>query len=300
MNPITSRREWMEIVAGMPPLQPRSMLSYSMRQYQNGTGVGFGSNRLLVNSGQHLTSKSSVSGQLEIEFLKHQFIQDISMISRHKGSTVTGVVGTALSSDVDSDTTKLWHMHVGHMSERGYTKSAYDSCVYHQRLVDGFGSNRLLVNSGQHLTTKSSVSGQLEIEFLKHQFIQDISMISRHKTSATTAPTNLSHRRRFTPPNATMHCDSITCLTIAIAPEICPPLQPHHHIFAPPTIAISASPTVTTITPPSPLRSNTTAIENEGRSKASRQNATNSKAVTNDHTTESTIKKSSSVHDREV
>ncbi|KAK3036784.1 hypothetical protein RJ639_030814 [Escallonia herrerae] len=39
-------------------------------------------------------------------------------------STVTGagavaVVATASSSDIDSDTTKLWHMRLGHMSERG-------------------------------------------------------------------------------------------------------------------------------------------------------------------------------------
>ncbi|KAK3009127.1 hypothetical protein RJ639_013702 [Escallonia herrerae] len=36
-----------------------------------------------------------------------------------QGSTVTGVAVTTLFSDIDSDTTKLWHMHLGHMSERG-------------------------------------------------------------------------------------------------------------------------------------------------------------------------------------
>ncbi|KAK3040718.1 hypothetical protein RJ639_028008 [Escallonia herrerae] len=36
-----------------------------------------------------------------------------------QGSTVTGAAATASSSDIDSDTTKLWHMHLGHMSERG-------------------------------------------------------------------------------------------------------------------------------------------------------------------------------------
>ncbi|KAK3003807.1 hypothetical protein RJ639_018965 [Escallonia herrerae] len=42
-----------------------------------------------------------------------------------QGSTVTGAATVATSSsDVDSDTIKLWHMRVGHMSERGYTKSA--------------------------------------------------------------------------------------------------------------------------------------------------------------------------------
>ncbi|KAK3018680.1 hypothetical protein RJ639_003111 [Escallonia herrerae] len=35
------------------------------------------------------------------------------------GSTVTGTTATTSSSDIDSDTTKLWHMHLGHMSERG-------------------------------------------------------------------------------------------------------------------------------------------------------------------------------------
>ncbi|KAK3003500.1 hypothetical protein RJ639_019834 [Escallonia herrerae] len=35
-----------------------------------------------------------------------------------KGSTIT-VVAVASSSDIDFDTTKLWHMRLGHMSERG-------------------------------------------------------------------------------------------------------------------------------------------------------------------------------------
>ncbi|KAK2988999.1 hypothetical protein RJ640_013990, partial [Escallonia rubra] len=34
-------------------------------------------------------------------------------------STVTGATTTTSSSDIDSDTTKLWHMRLGHMSERG-------------------------------------------------------------------------------------------------------------------------------------------------------------------------------------
>ncbi|KAK3006258.1 hypothetical protein RJ639_016884 [Escallonia herrerae] len=34
-------------------------------------------------------------------------------------STVTGAATTSSSSDIDSHTTKLWHMHLGHMSERG-------------------------------------------------------------------------------------------------------------------------------------------------------------------------------------
>ncbi|KAK2972776.1 hypothetical protein RJ640_027871 [Escallonia rubra] len=36
-----------------------------------------------------------------------------------QGSTVTGTAATTLSFDIDSDTTKLWHMRLGHMSERG-------------------------------------------------------------------------------------------------------------------------------------------------------------------------------------
>ncbi|KAK2970416.1 hypothetical protein RJ640_016270 [Escallonia rubra] len=35
------------------------------------------------------------------------------------GSTVTRTAAVALSSDIDSDTSKLWHMRLGHMSERG-------------------------------------------------------------------------------------------------------------------------------------------------------------------------------------
>ncbi|XP_071704885.1 uncharacterized mitochondrial protein AtMg00300-like [Rutidosis leptorrhynchoides] len=35
-----------------------------------------------------------------------------------KGNTVTGAAGVS-SSDKDVDTTKLWHMRLGHMSERG-------------------------------------------------------------------------------------------------------------------------------------------------------------------------------------
>ncbi|KAK3009893.1 hypothetical protein RJ639_012982 [Escallonia herrerae] len=45
-----------------------------------------------------------------------------------QGSTVIGATSTASSSDIDSDTTKLWHMHLGHMSEKGMdvlSKQAY-------------------------------------------------------------------------------------------------------------------------------------------------------------------------------
>ncbi|KAK2976143.1 hypothetical protein RJ640_012353 [Escallonia rubra] len=36
-----------------------------------------------------------------------------------QSSTVIGAAAAASSSDIDSDTTKLWHMRLGHMSERG-------------------------------------------------------------------------------------------------------------------------------------------------------------------------------------
>ncbi|KAK3031870.1 hypothetical protein RJ639_035640 [Escallonia herrerae] len=36
-----------------------------------------------------------------------------------QGSTVTGAGATTSSFDIDFDTIKLWHMHLGHMSERG-------------------------------------------------------------------------------------------------------------------------------------------------------------------------------------
>ncbi|KAK3026954.1 hypothetical protein RJ639_040360 [Escallonia herrerae] len=36
-----------------------------------------------------------------------------------QGSTVTGATGATTSSDIDFDTTKLWHMRLRHMSEKG-------------------------------------------------------------------------------------------------------------------------------------------------------------------------------------
>ncbi|KAK3010846.1 hypothetical protein RJ639_011525 [Escallonia herrerae] len=88
-----------------------------------------------------------------------------------QGSTVTGVAAAAASSfDVDSDTTKLWHMCVGHMSERDYTNSAYDSCVYHQRLADGSHIYLLLYVDDMLIAAKSmsdvnSLKEQLKMEF---------------------------------------------------------------------------------------------------------------------------------------
>jgi len=36
-----------------------------------------------------------------------------------QGSTVSGVAAVSISEDPDVDTTCLWHMRLGHMSERG-------------------------------------------------------------------------------------------------------------------------------------------------------------------------------------
>lgn len=36
-----------------------------------------------------------------------------------RGSTVTGTLAVASSEDRQSDMTKLWHIGLGHMSERG-------------------------------------------------------------------------------------------------------------------------------------------------------------------------------------
>ncbi|KAK3003348.1 hypothetical protein RJ639_019865 [Escallonia herrerae] len=86
-----------------------------------------------------------------------------------QGSTVTGAAGTASSSNVDSDTTKLWHMHVGHTSERGYTKSAYDNCVYHQKLTNGSHIYLLYVDdmliAAKSMSDVNNLKEQLKREF---------------------------------------------------------------------------------------------------------------------------------------
>ncbi|KAK3028454.1 hypothetical protein RJ639_039046 [Escallonia herrerae] len=98
-----------------------------------------------------------------------------------QGSTVTGVAATtALSFNVDSDTTKLWHMHVGHMSERGYTRSAYDSCVYHQRLADGSHIYLLLYVDDMLIAAKSMSDVNGLKEQLKREFeIKDLGAAKR-------------------------------------------------------------------------------------------------------------------------
>ncbi|KAK3023757.1 hypothetical protein RJ639_044466 [Escallonia herrerae] len=85
-----------------------------------------------------------------------------------QGSTVTGVA--ALSSDVHSDTTKQWHMRVGHMSKRCYTKSAYDSCVYHQRLTDGSYIYLFLYVDDMLIAAKSMSDANSLKEQLKREF----------------------------------------------------------------------------------------------------------------------------------
>ncbi|KAK3040322.1 hypothetical protein RJ639_029376 [Escallonia herrerae] len=85
-------------------------------------------------------------------------------------STVTGATAAASSSDVDSDTTKLWHMRVGHMSKKGYTKSAYDSCVYHQRLADGSHIYLFLYVNDMLIVAKSMSNINGLKEQLKREF----------------------------------------------------------------------------------------------------------------------------------
>ncbi|KAK3013991.1 hypothetical protein RJ639_009544 [Escallonia herrerae] len=46
-------------------------------------------------------------------------VRHVLELRKNLGSTVTGAAATVSSSDIDSDTTKLWHMRLGHMSERG-------------------------------------------------------------------------------------------------------------------------------------------------------------------------------------
>ncbi|KAK3037860.1 hypothetical protein RJ639_031220 [Escallonia herrerae] len=57
-----------------------------------------------------------------------------------QGSTVTGAAATTLSFDIDSDTTKLWHMRLGHTSERGMivlSKQGYFGCPVYAHVNDG-------------------------------------------------------------------------------------------------------------------------------------------------------------------
>ncbi|KAK2997614.1 hypothetical protein RJ639_025033 [Escallonia herrerae] len=97
-----------------------------------------------------------------------------------QGSTITEVAAGATSSfDVDSDTTKLWHMRVGHVSERGYTKSAYDSCVYHQSLADGshiylllFHFIRDVVSQGTIMVEKISTDENLADMMTKKHILE--------------------------------------------------------------------------------------------------------------------------------
>ncbi|KAK3040256.1 hypothetical protein RJ639_028171 [Escallonia herrerae] len=97
-----------------------------------------------------------------------------------QGSTVTGAAAISSSSDVDSDTTKLWHMRVGRMSERGYTKSTYDSYVYHQRLADGSHIYLLLYVDDTLIAVKSMSDVNSLKEQWKREFeIKDLGSAKR-------------------------------------------------------------------------------------------------------------------------
>jgi hypothetical protein len=50
-----------------------------------------------------------------------------------QGSTVTGLADVSSSDDPDSDTTRLWHMRLGHMSERGMTILSKQGLLYDQK-----------------------------------------------------------------------------------------------------------------------------------------------------------------------
>ncbi|KAK2975121.1 hypothetical protein RJ640_023576 [Escallonia rubra] len=62
-----------------------------------------------------------------------------------KGSTVTGAAGVASSSDIDSDTTKLWHFHLRDMSERGM-----DMLSKQDRTIHLHGDQRVVKDPSPH------------------------------------------------------------------------------------------------------------------------------------------------------
>lgn len=51
-----------------------------------------------------------------------------------QGSTVLGVAAVSSSIDSDSDITRLWHMQLGHMSERGIIELSKKSLFGGQRI----------------------------------------------------------------------------------------------------------------------------------------------------------------------
>ncbi|KAK3009485.1 hypothetical protein RJ639_015446 [Escallonia herrerae] len=60
---------------------------------------------------------SGVMGIVKGAFIMMKVLKQNSLYFL-QGSTVTGVAATTSFSDIDSDTTKLWHMRLGHMNER--------------------------------------------------------------------------------------------------------------------------------------------------------------------------------------
>lgn len=47
--------------------------------------------------------------------------ENIYTLQMKEGNTVYESASVSSSVDPDSDTTRLWHMHLGHMSETGMT-----------------------------------------------------------------------------------------------------------------------------------------------------------------------------------
>ncbi|KAK3014448.1 hypothetical protein RJ639_010006 [Escallonia herrerae] len=84
-----------------------------------------------------------------------------------QGSTVTGAAATTSFSDIDFDTIKLWHMHLGHMTERGMdvlSKQGYANGVKGYRLwcPDSESSKkRELIDAGKDHGAREKV----ELEF---------------------------------------------------------------------------------------------------------------------------------------
>ncbi|KAK3009152.1 hypothetical protein RJ639_014179 [Escallonia herrerae] len=83
------------------------------------------------------------------------------------GSTVTGAAAATSSSDIDSDTTKLWHMHLGHMSERGMdmlSKHGYANGVKGYRLwCPDSKSSRFLISRDVTFDESSMLSKKKEL-----------------------------------------------------------------------------------------------------------------------------------------
>ncbi|KAK3039652.1 hypothetical protein RJ639_027243 [Escallonia herrerae] len=82
--------------------------------------VGIGSIQIRKHDGivRTLTDVSHVL-ELRKNLISLDSLTPMVVAIELRGSTVRGTAATTTSSDIDSDTTKLWHMRLGHMSERG-------------------------------------------------------------------------------------------------------------------------------------------------------------------------------------